>query len=63
MYHVDAKTVEKTLEVSHVWQTTYPDIAMKKLHKWESDHPRDKWNHSVDTSRPGFTTYRVRLIE
>ena len=63
MTHTYAKTVAKTLEVSHVWQEAYPDLATKTLHKWESDHPRDKWNHSVDKSRAGFTTYRVRLIE
>ena len=59
----EAKTVEKTLEVSHVWQVNHPDIAAKALHKWEMENPRDKWNHSIDSSRSGFTTYRVRLIE
>lgn len=63
MTHIKAKTVAKTLEVNHIWQQTYPDIATKKLHKWESDHPREVWKHSVDSSRDGFTTYRVHLIE
>lgn len=63
MTHVDFKTVAKTLEVNHRWQADHPDIATKTLHKWESDHPRDKWTHSADTSRMGFTTYRVHLIE
>lgn len=63
MNHVETKTVEKTLEVNHIWQATYPDIATKALHKWEMENPRDKWKHSIDSSRSGFTTYRVRLIE
>ena len=58
----EAKTVEKTLEVSHVWQVNHPDIATKTFHKWESDHPRDKWKHSADTTLAGFTTYHVQLI-
>lgn len=48
------------LQFNDSWAIQHPEIATQRLFEWEQLHPRESWTHSIDNSRPGFTTYHVK---